>query len=299
VAGADALANGTNGIWQEINMASEWLHRLAKPARKLEKAAKNTELTWRYGFNLVPTLRFRVRQPRLVAESARVVAHLKRDGVALTSVAALLGPNSCFEELSAEVAHLQKSLQDRIAAARSLADTSEIEIGKKTFLLEYLDHNPALDPRSIYARFALQPNIWHIANAYVGMLTRMRNCNVWHNFASQAQPRESQLWHRDPEDLYIVKVFVYLSDVDQGAGPFTYAPGTHGKGSVRQKPEYLLEGDTKRSTDAQMAAVVPRDNWVSCTGPRGTIVFADTRGYHKGGLSKERDRVLYTCMFTS
>jgi Phytanoyl-CoA dioxygenase (PhyH) len=282
-----------------MNMASELLHRLAKPARKLEKAAKTTELTWRYGFHLVPTLRFRLRQPALAGESARVFGDLNRNGVALTSVAALLGPNSCFGELSAEVARLQNSLQDRIAAARSLADTSEIEVGKKTFLLEYLDGNPAFDLQSIYTRFALQPNISRIANAYVGMLTRMRYCNVWHNFASHAQPRESQLWHRDPEDLYIVKVFLYLSDVDQGAGPFTYAPGTHGKGRVRRQPDYILEGDTKRSTDAQMAAVVPRDEWVTCTGPRGTIVFADTRGYHKGGLSKERDRVLYTCMFTS
>jgi hypothetical protein len=282
-----------------MNMGSALLHQLAKPVRKLEKAAKKSELTWRYGLNLVPTLRFRLRQPALAPESARVVDALNRDGVAMTSVPALLGPTSCFDELSAEVERLQKSLQDRIAAARSLADTSEIEVGKKTFLLEYLDHNAALDPQSIYARFALQPNILRIANAYVGMLTRMRYCNVWHNFASQAQPRESQLWHRDPEDLYIVKVFVYLSDVDQGAGPFTYAPGTHRKGPVRQQPDYLLEGDTKRSTDAQMAAVVPCDHWVTCTGRRGTIVFADTKGYHKGGLSRERDRVLYACGFTS
>jgi hypothetical protein len=283
----------------EVNVTSELLHRLAKPVRKLERVAKNTEFTWRYGFNLGPTLRFRFHQPVLVSEAARVLASLNRDGVALTSVAALLGPTSSFDDLSADVARLQKSLHDQIAGARSLAATSEIEIGKKTFLLQYLDRNPALDPESIYARFALQPNIWQIANAYVGMLTRMRACNVWHNFPSQAQPRESQLWHRDPEGLYIVKVFVYLSDVDEGAGPFTYAPGTHGKGRVRQKPHYILEGDTKRSTDAQMAAVVPCDNWVTCTGPRGTIVFADTRGYHKGGLSRERDRVLYVCMFTS
>jgi hypothetical protein len=101
------------------------------------------------------------------------------------------------------------------------------------------------------------------------------------------------------EDLYIVKVFLYLSDVNQGAGPFTYAPGTRGKGRARQKPDYLLEGVTQRSIDAQMAAVVPRDRWVTCTGPKGTIVFADTRGYYKGGLSRERDRVLYACMFTS
>ena len=34
-------------------------------------------------------------------------------------------------------------------------------------------------------------------------------------------------------------------------------------------------------------------------GKNPTIVFADTRGYHKGGLARERDRLMYTCMFTS
>jgi hypothetical protein len=28
-------------------------------------------------------------------------------------------------------------------------------------------------------------------------------------------------------------------------------------------------------------------------------VLADTRGYHKRGLARERDRLLYTCMYTS
>jgi hypothetical protein len=48
-----------------------------------------------------------------------------------------------------------------------------------------------------------------------------------------------------------------------------------------------------------MAAVVPESQWIPCVGPKGTIVFADTRGYHKGGLARERDRIMYTCMFTS
>jgi hypothetical protein len=29
------------------------------------------------------------------------------------------------------------------------------------------------------------------------------------------------------------------------------------------------------------------------------VVLADTRGYHKAGLARYRERILYTCMFTS
>ena len=28
-------------------------------------------------------------------------------------------------------------------------------------------------------------------------------------------------------------------------------------------------------------------------------MFADTDGYHKGGLARDRDRILYACAFTS
>ena len=265
--------------------------------RRLARNSRKVELTWRYGFNLEPTLRFRLHHPVLVGEAARVLDSLNRDGVAITSAAALLGSESCFDELSNEATHLQHALREQIAGARSGGDTAEI--GKKTFLFQYLGSYPALDPESVYARFALQPNILRIANAYFGMLTRLRYYNIWHNFASHSPARESQLWHRDREDLYILKLFAYLSDVDLGAGPFTYAAGTHRKGSVRGQPEYTLEGGVKRSTDPQMAAVVSPEDWVVCTGPKSTIVLADTQGYHKGGLATERDRVLYTCMFTS
>jgi hypothetical protein len=35
------------------------------------------------------------------------------------------------------------------------------------------------------------------------------------------------------------------------------------------------------------------------TGDAGTIIFADTRGFHKGGEARTRDRLMYTCMYTS
>jgi hypothetical protein len=48
-----------------------------------------------------------------------------------------------------------------------------------------------------------------------------------------------------------------------------------------------------------MGEIVPPGEWVTSMGPRGTIILADTRGYHKGGLARTRDRIMYTCMFAS
>ena len=46
-------------------------------------------------------------------------------------------------------------------------------------------------------------------------------------------------------------------------------------------------------------AVVPRAEWVVCTGPAGTVVVTDTCGYHKGGKPTVGERRLWTAQFTS
>jgi len=266
--------------------------------RKLARAGRNRELTWRYVFNLTSTLAYQLGRRPLSAEVDRVQRELKEHGIAVTSAAALLENSLCYQALLEEVADLEAHHADQLAAARlSSEDTNAI--GQKTFNVELLGEHPRLDLDSIYARFALQEEILQTANAYFGMYTRLRYFNVWHTLTTRSQPRESQLWHRDREDFHILKMFLYLCDVDEGAGPFTYATGSHIRSNISREPECFMEGNVKRSNDSQMAKVIPPSRWKMGAGPKGTIVFADTSGYHKGGLAREHDRIMYTCMFTS
>src|SRR6266850_40207 len=268
------------------------------PLRQMVRMARRFELTWRYVFNLQPTLAYQFSRCSLSGETARVLSDLNRSGIAITTAQALLGDSSSYNELSMAVKGLEDDLTNQLKSARTATDDTDA-LGRKTFIVELLGPRPVLDPNTVYAHFALQEPILQIANGYFGMYTRLRYYNIWHTFATKAKARESQLWHRDREDYFILKVFVYLSDVDDGAGPFTYAVGSHLKGKLRREPAYALEGNVKRSDDSQMAEIVSPERWVKAAGPKGTIVFADTRGYHKGGLARERDRIMYTCMFTS
>lgn len=265
--------------------------------RKIAHAGRHFTPTWRYGFNLKSTLAYRFEQSVIGGEAARVLDVLNRDGVAITSVESLLGSASCFDELCTAVDELEADWAGQIAAERR--DANRYDKSYKTFLFELLGNHPLLDPESVYARFALQQPILQIANAYFGMYTRLRYYNVWHTLTTNTQARESQLWHRDREDHSILKLFVYLSDIDEGAGPFTYAPGTHHKGPIRRAPEFFIENGVRRTNDEQMGAIVPQSRWVQAVGKKGTILFGDTAGYHKGGLARTRDRLMFTCMFTS
>lgn len=268
--------------------------------RSVVKPIKKTDFVWRYASNFFPTLNYSfAKQDDLSVAELEIVQCLNKDGIAASSADSLFGCDSKFRELEAAATNLLDKRKEEVEAVK-LTAADEQNIGNKTFNLEMLGGELVFSPESVFARFAINSAILNIANAYFRMSAKLRYYNVWYTAASASKSRESQLWHFDREDNYILKVFLYLDDVDEGTGPFTYAPGTQRKGQYTSiKPEYFLEGNVQRTTDEQMAAVYPKSNWKTCTGKKGTIVFADTRGYHKGGEARTKDRLMYTCMFTS
>ena len=271
---------------------------IAKLKRIAGKGRRN-EFLWRYAFNLAPTADYRFRNsPKPTEEEKRIISRLDRDGIAITSIKELATLGH-FEELEGCVHRLMTERHDELDMLRKHAQ-SPGPIGDKTFNVELLGSPLEFDPNCIYAKFALQESILKIANAYFGLRAELRYYNVWNTFATSGEARESQLWHFDREDNYILKIFLYLDTVEDGTGPFTYAPGTHRKGPRwNQNPEFFFENNVRRSTDDQMSKVVPQSEWVRAIGKKGTLVFADTRGFHKGGEARDKDRLMYTCMFTS
>jgi hypothetical protein len=268
--------------------------------RQVAKKGRKMDFFWRYGFNFVPTIQYRLDSLNNAEKaSQKIIDDLNRNGIAISSVEECLGESETFSMLENSVDKILKERSDEIKKIKSNANDLNA-IGEKTFNVELLGNPVTFDSESIFARFALQEKFLNIANAYFGMIAKLRYYNVWKTFATQIEFRESQLWHFDREDNFILKVFLYLKDVDEGTGPFTYAPKTHPKGSLRAiEPQYFLEENVRRSTDEQMSAVVPKENWIRATGKKGTLIFADTRGYHKGGEARSDDRLMFTCMFTS
>lgn len=272
---------------------------MGKDLRSILRSIKKTDVIWRYRYNLPQTMTYAFGLEKGLTETeGQIVRELNEDGISVRTVDSL-GENSDLGALGPAVDDLLAS-QKRAIEDLKLNAGNDAAIGSKTFNLETLGSELTFDAESVFARAALNDVLINIANAYLGMHAKLRYYNVWYTAASSSSSRESQLWHFDREDNYILKVFLYLDDVDEGAGPFTYAPGTHRKGRFRSlSPEFFLEGGVRRTNDEQMTAAYPRKNWKQCTGGKGTIIFADTRGYHKGGEARTKDRLMYTCMFTS
>lgn len=267
---------------------------------KLKNRFRKLNLTWKYVLNLKPTIRYTVARSTLSSEqSKKVVRELNIKGISITSVEELLKDRKFFDDLDSEANSILDNRKIELQELKSKAAADDF-VGQKTFNVQLLGEDVEFDSKSVFARFALQESFIEIAKAYFGMQVSLRYYDVWITFATTSEARESQLWHYDREDQLILKIFCYLDDVDEGAGPFTYAPETHQKGSLRNEtPEYFYEQRVQRSTDKQMSDVIPSEKWIRALGKKGTLVFADTRGYHKGGEARSRDRLMFVAMFTS
>jgi hypothetical protein len=230
------------------------------------QAYRTSDFKWRYVDNFSSSLAYQFgrERPAISREAARILSELNQNGVAITSAEALFGADPIYGELVDAVGKMETDLSYEIEAARAKADDIDPLISKTyVYFLCGRMKRPIFDPKDVLIRLPLSKPILEIVNAYYQMYTRLCMVNIWHTFPTRNAPRKSQLWHHDPEDRYILKVFVYLSDVDKNAGPFTYAGGTHPKG-MPPKADFLVETGRERVkvNDAQMATVVPVDKWV-------------------------------------
>jgi hypothetical protein len=109
------------------------------------------------------------------------------------------------------------------------------------------------------------------------------------------QSAASNLWHLDMEDRRVIKIVVYLTDVQDGDGSFQYVPLEQSLELTRTLgPRYRL------GTDADMERLVPSDLWRTAEGPVGTVLISDTaRLFHKGRRPQVRDRATLFYDYTS
>lgn len=133
-----------------------------------------------------------------------------------------------------------------------------------------------------------------VAGGYLGIYPFLRSISAWLNFPTDLPECKSQLWHWDASDFRMLKVFTYLTDVGEENGPFTYLPGTHFQGYNR----HLVARMKERFSSEDMAKRVGRDQWKVCTAAAGTVIFADTTGFHRGGRCEQNDRILVQAEFT-
>jgi hypothetical protein len=219
--------------------------------------------------------------PRL----APLVDGLRSDGIVLGAASSVLQDTGLYERAAARAQELYDRPRETQDAASGSKESFKTKLAAGSF--------DADDP---FVRIALHPDVLAIANGYLRLQSTLRALELWLTEPTPGPAIQTQLWHRDADDLLNVKLFLYFNDVTRGAGPFTYAPKTHPLGARRELPEHDAEW---RSTDEQMKRIVPEADWLVCEGQAGTVVFADTCGYHKQLKPESAERLMLVAHYVS
>jgi hypothetical protein len=206
--------------------------------------------------------RHRPRLPALSGDDQHIVAELHAEGGHVTDLAKLAIDGSesmmaCSDELIREMEGLPRHSDNKSYTLTSPPDV----------IIKYPE----------VLRWGLDERLLAIAEHYIGMPVAYRGVLARIDFPD-GQVAETRLWHLDQEDSRILKIIVYLSNVDEEEGPFEYIPANIAI------PRRLIVGSKMRVNDERsFEDAVPSANWRTAVGQRGTVVFTDTcRALHRG-----------------
>lgn len=240
---------------------------------------------WFYVVNRKNRRMFRAYRPTLSAVQKRIVRDLQQNGIAVAHVDEFFLGQDIRTRFDAYVT-------ERMASA-------EIKT-HKAFLKNLLDAVPTIDNKNPFILFALSDSILAAVNEYMQMCAYFYylTLNVTSRVPMGTEAVLSQRWHSDPEDKKMCKVFLYLTDVDEGSGPFTYVRGTHYGGRWRHLfREHLPHGCLPPARPIE--ELVSASDIMPFTGKAGTIIFCDTSGYHRGGYATANERIMLTLGYCS
>lgn len=132
-------------------------------------------------------------------------------------------------------------------------------------------------------------SLFEIARRYLGGEPVQDLVAMWWSAAVRSTDRgaadAAQQFHFDLDRLRFLKVFVFLTDVDEEHGPHVYVRGTH-----RSAPQ-RFRADGRHPDEEVLPAF--GDDVCSISGPRGTVFLADTRGLHKGRALQRGHRLVF------
>ena len=135
---------------------------------------------------------------------------------------------------------------------------------------------------------ANSPALLALARGYLGCTPTISGLSARWSFPSGATSEVVQQFHRDSEDWLAFRVMVYLTAVDDDAGPHVYVKETHLDRRTRRLP-VLEDAQVQQRFGARI---------VRQTGAPGCGFAVDTAGLHKGEVPSGAARLLLSVQYS-
>jgi hypothetical protein len=234
--------------------------------------------------------RRQVAARRALARSLSIDARTVEKALALASDGYVQVGDVCDAAALAALSEAGRAKLGRAAdAAKRQLSTHK---GFWTRLLDEDYRDGRLPTDNPFMRFALQPAIVAILARRLGELPRLDGVQLTLSQTASSQLSYSQLWHRDYDDVRTIKLFSYLTDVnDAGDGPFTFLPGP-----VSDRFGFSLKSHRE---DREVLQRLNGEKPTAVIAPRLTSFLVETsRCLHMGSRTAPgHSRLLYTATY--
>ena len=273
-------------------------HRADRVAKAVERRGIRAtyELHDRVLSNRKSRALYEADRPELDDVQRRILTDVEGSGFAVASFDDLFANEADWGDLEA--------MRDRfvVETEAELAKGGEhlrVRAGKE-FVVRLHSYGAKLALGDPWFRAVASRRVLDIANAYLEMWSKLEYVDVWYSVPQHADAERisSQRWHRDYNDKHLLKVFLYLVDVDESMGPFQYVPGSQPGGPYADAWPWKPLGENY-PTEEELEALVPGSSIRAFTAPKGTLIFCNTAGFHRGGFSTTSPRVLATATYSS
>lgn len=124
---------------------------------------------------------------------------------------------------------------------------------------------------------------------HFGCKPTMSNVSMWWSLPGHAKAEHAELFHRDVDDWLFIKLFIYITDVDEESGPHVFVQGSHRSNQMARIARY---------TDEEVIQTFGAPNVLKLAAAAGTSFLENTYGMHKGQLPKSRRRLLLQAQYS-
>lgn len=138
-------------------------------------------------------------------------------------------------------------------------------------------------------RVANDPKYLSIAAGFLGCQPTISLITIWWSFAGRDKPVHAELFHRDVDDWKFVKLFIYLTEVDEETGPHIYV-----KNSVNSDKCLKI----RRYEDQEVEEAFGKENILCLTGHAGETFMENTYGFHKGTMPTKKNRLIMQVQYS-
>ena len=259
---------------------------------------------WQWGRNPASSRSFHARPPKLNALQQRLVDDLLSTGVAICHITELLGDDTLWQQLSRHMEEFSEGEQVQSVVRKRQQDFEAKQDLKAVehYIITYFDQSlkPMIGRSDPLLTLGLQPAILDVVNSYLGLWSKLIYFDMWHTLPLNTETRIfSQRWHRDPEDRRKVRTFLYFNQVDTDNGAMECLLGSHVGGPYEHVYPWGDPLVLPYPPDGEVERLIPASQHIVLKGPPGTLIFCDTAGFHRGGTTKSRPRILATAAYVT